>query len=76
MQSTPLERVVPGLHLRRQGASALGVSHLNDEETSDADRQTIDGAVLPQIELEGLRPELPIGLSLDELDVGTLDIAI
>ena len=76
MQSTSLKCVVPGLHLRRKGASALGGSHLNDEQASDAGRQTIDGTVLPAIKLKGLRPDLPIGLGLDEMNIGPLDVAV
>ena len=66
---------MPGLHLHWKGASTLGGSHLNDEQASDVGRHAIDGAVLLAIELERLGPDLPIGLGLDELDIGTFDAA-
>ena len=76
VQSPPLEHVVPGLDFRREGAAALGGSHLNDDEASDAGRHAVAGAVLPALELEGLGPDLSIGLGFDELDVGTLDLPV
>ena len=61
------------LNCLRKGTPALGSSYVDDEQASDPSRHAIDGAAPLGIELKRLRPDLSIGLCVNELNTGAFD---